>query len=273
MKKVIVGLMLAIFLCTCVFTVAAQENGIYESAGELYEAWMRQNGVPDYISGVWSTDGGSVNLTFGLVSGEEGMRGQQEILLLVRNDATVTIEYQKFSRNYLYQIQKEIEDTYFTNANSLGLVAAGVKERENRLSLWIHADYMDSEETQEMIRKTTAQYADAVTFSYVKTYPQFVSGAVSDPTAPVLLMTNPKNQTMSFAIALALCAVVLVCYLLMQNQRRRMLAMETNGTVVAMNEKPFTRKEIEHQIREAELAPPGALDARVMRSIEPETKI
>ena len=59
----------------------------------------------------------------------------------------------------------------------------------------------------------------------------------------------------------------------MQNQRRRMLAMETNGTVVAMNEKPFTRKEIEHQIREAELAPPGALDARVMRSIEPETKI
>ena len=80
MKKVIISLMIALFLCTCVFTVAAQENGIYESAGELYEAWMRQNGVPDYISGVWSTDGGSVNLTFGLVSSEEGMAAGNSVI-------------------------------------------------------------------------------------------------------------------------------------------------------------------------------------------------
>ena len=126
---------------------SAQEDGVYENAGQLYEAWMRQGGVPDDITGVWSTDGGNVNLTFGVVKGEAGEKGQQEILALVRDDSSVTIAYQTYSRNYLYQIQKEIKDVYFEAG--LGLVTAGVMEKENRIRFEVHTDFADNADTQD----------------------------------------------------------------------------------------------------------------------------
>ena len=64
-----------------------EETGIYEDAGALYEAWVSGNCVPDYITAIISTDGGTDNLTFGLVEGKDGERGRQEILDLVRDDA------------------------------------------------------------------------------------------------------------------------------------------------------------------------------------------
>ena len=72
MKRVI-SLMICLYMvCICSVMASAEENGIYENAGQLYEAWVSQGGVPDYISGVWSTDGGTKNLTFGVVKGKAG---------------------------------------------------------------------------------------------------------------------------------------------------------------------------------------------------------
>ena len=94
MKRMLILVMCFLITCICAVMVSAEDNGIYENAGQLYEAWMHQGGVPDYISGVWSTDGGYVNLTFGVVKGEAGQKGQQEILALVKDDSTVTIVFQ-----------------------------------------------------------------------------------------------------------------------------------------------------------------------------------
>ena len=246
---------------------SAQEEGVYENAGQLYEAWMRQGGVPDYITGVWSTDGGYINLTFGVVQGEAGEKGMQEILALVKNDATVTIVYQTYSRNYLYQIQKEIEEAYFEKA--LGLVTAGVSEMENKLRLEVHTDYADNADTQAMIRNVTAQYGDAVYFSYTDAYIQYVSGTQSStPTNPILAVVNPQKQIMSFGFAMVLCAIVLVSFLLLQNQKRRVMAITPNGSAVVMDEKPITKREVEDAIRQSDIAPPEALDDRIAQSIE-----
>ena len=246
---------------------SAQEEGVYENAGQLYEAWMRQGGVPDYITGVWSTDGGYINLTFGVVQGEAGEKGMQEILALVKNDATVTIVYQTYSRNYLYQIQKEIEEAYFEEG--LGLVSAGVSEIENKLRFEVHTDYADNADTQAMIRNVTAQYGDAVYFSYTDAYIQYVSGTQSStPTNPILAVVNPQKQIMSFGFAMVLCAIVLVSFLLLQNQKRRVMAITPNGSAVVMDEKPITKREVEDAIRQSDIAPPEALDDRIAQSIE-----
>ena len=262
--KRIVSLMICLFmLCACSVVVSAAESGTYENAGQLYEAWMRQGGVPDYISGVWSTDGGTENLTFGVVKGEAGEQGKQEILALVRDDSTVTIVYQTYSRNYLYRIQREVEDAYFDAG--LGLVTAGVMEMENKLRFEVHTDFADNVDTQAMIQQVTEQYGNAVYFSYVDTYPQFVVGTQPAPTAPILMMTNPQNQVFPFVFVVF--GVALVFLLFAEIQRRRVMAVAADGTPMVMDEKPISIREVEAAIRETDINPSESLDDRVMRSI------
>ena len=113
MKRIAVLAMCFLMLCACTVTAFAENGGIYETARQLADAWHSQGGVPDYISGLWSTDGSRKNLTFGVVKGEAGEAGRQEILDLVKDDSTVTIVYQTYSHNYLWQIQDAIVHTYF----------------------------------------------------------------------------------------------------------------------------------------------------------------
>lgn len=267
MKRILLLAISILLIFNFSVMASAQEEGVYENAGQLYEAWMRQGGVPDYISGVWSTDGGSVNLTFGVVQGEAGEKGRQEILALVKNDATVTIVYQTYSRNYLYQIQKEIEEVSFEKG--LGLVAAGVLERENKLSFWVHVDYKDNVDTLAMIRQVTERYGDVVSFRYVDYYIEAVNGTQSStPTNPILAVVNPQTQMMSFGFTMVLCAIVLVSFLFLQIQKRRVMALTANGTAMVMDAKPITKKDVEDAIRKAEVTPSESLDNRVMRSIQ-----
>lgn len=265
MKRVI-SLMICLYMvCICSVMVSAEESSIYENAGQLYEAWVSQGGVPDYISGVWSTDGGTENLTFGVVKGKAGELGKQEILALVRDDSTVTIVYQTYSRNYLYRIQEKIVDEYF--GKGLGLVTAGVKELENKLCFEVHIDYSENADTLAMIQQVTEQYGDAVYFTYVNTYPQFVGGTQPPvPTGPVLMVTNPKNQASPFVFAL--CGIVLAFFFFIEIQKRRVMAVAADGTPVVMDEKPITKKEVEAAIRKTGIKPSDSLDDCVMHSIQ-----
>ena len=112
MKRVVVLVICFLILHSCVVMVSAEDSATYETAGQLYAAWMEQDCVPDYIAGVWSRDGSSDNLVFAIVEGADGEQGKQEVLALIRDDFSVTFVYRPYSRNYLYRIQKEIEETY-----------------------------------------------------------------------------------------------------------------------------------------------------------------
>ena len=47
----------------------------YSTAGDLYEAWY--DDLPDYVCGVWSTEGGTINLTFGIQNNASGNAGKR----------------------------------------------------------------------------------------------------------------------------------------------------------------------------------------------------
>lgn len=264
MKRVVSLIICLFMVCLCSVLASSEESGIYENAGQLYEAWVSQGDVPDYISGVWSTDGGTENLTFGVVQCEAGEQGKREILALVRDDSTVTIVYQTYSRNYLYRIQEEIVDAYFEEG--LGLVTAGVMEKENKLRFEVHTDFTDNVDTQAMIQHVTEQYGDAVYFSYIDTYPQFVGGTQPAPTGPILVMTNPQSHVFPFAFVL--CGIVLAFLLFIEIQRRRVMAVALDGTHMIMDEKPISKRDVEAAIRETDIKPSETLDDRVMRSIQ-----
>ena len=264
MKRFFVLAMCILVLCSGSIISSAEEVGTYENAGELYAAWTSQNCVPDYITGVWSSDGGYKNLTFGVLKGEAGDLGKQEILALVRDDSTVSIVHQTYSRNYLYRIQEEVVDAYFEEG--LGLVTAGVMEKENKLRFEVHTDFTDNVDTQAMIQHVTEQYGDAVYFSYIDTYPQFVGGTQPAPTGPILVMTNPQNHVFPFAFVL--CGIVLAFLIFIEIQRRRVMAVAVDGTPMIIDEKPISKKDVEAAIRETDIKPSETLDDRVIRSIQ-----
>lgn len=265
MKRILLLLICILLMFNFSITASAEENGIYENAGQLYEAWVSQDKVPDYISGVWSTDGGQDNLTFCLVEGEAGEKGQQEILDLVIDDSTVTFVYQTYSRNYLYQIQAAVVDAYFDK--KLGLVTAGVREHENKVCFEVHIDYAENPDTLAMIQQVKDQYGDAVYFSYIDSYPQLVTSAEPTVTTQFLVMPNPQKQVMPVGLTFTFCAIAIVFLLFIEMRRRQVIAIMSDGTSASIGKHSISQKEIEADIRNADVEPSESLDYRVMQSI------
>ena len=160
MKKFVTFLFAILLICSC-SVIASAEEGKYDTAGDLYEAWYET--LPDYICGVWSTDGGASNLTFGIQNTELGNAGKTEMLELVKDDSSITFVYQEHSRNYLLQIQKEL-DGYFEK--DFGLISTGLNEKNNCIVLGIFEERKDEADTQKMIGEITQKYGNAVSVEY-----------------------------------------------------------------------------------------------------------
>ena len=270
MKRILLLAMSLILLCSFPVKAAAEEAGIYENAGALYEAWVSANCVPDYITAVISTDGGTDNLTFGLVAGDAGERGRQEILDLVRNDASVTIMYQTYSRNELYLIQDEIVNEYF--AQDLGLISAGVCEGVNKIVLEVKTDYAENADTLQMIQKVTDRYGDRVSFHFTDSEIVALVGTQTTVTNPMMVMADPRSPFNLLTFSLILCSMMLAVLCCLEIRRHRLIAGTGNGAVVIHDSSPVSGREIADKIGSTDMKPSADLQDRVMRSINESAK-
>lgn len=270
MKRIFLLAMSLILLCSFPVRAAAEEAGIYENAGALYEAWVSGDCVPDYITAVISTDGGTDNLTFGLVAGDAGERGRQEILDLVRNDDSVTIMYQTYSRNELYLIQDEIVNEYF--AQDLGLISAGVCEGVNKIVLEVKTDYAENADTLQMIQKVTDRYGDRVSFHFTDSEIVALVGTQTTVTNPMMVMADPRSPFNLLTFSLILCTMMLAVLGCMEIRRHRLIAATGNGAVVIQESSPVSCREVADKIRSADMKPSADLQDRVMRSINESAK-
>lgn len=266
MKKGMTILMCVLLVLLCSATAYAAETGQYETAGDLYEAWMQSGGVPDYVSGIWSTDGGCENLTIGIVDDENKEQAVREILELVKDDSTVTIVYQTRSRNYLYGIMEDI-NTYFEK--DLGLVSAGTDEYENRVDIKILEQRKDDPATQAMMDELRGKYGDAVSFSYAAAYAELTIELepVEQTQGQVLMAINPESPTGSMPGFVILCLAMLMCAAAAMVFRKKYRAMQTAEGTFAAGQAPVTTGEVEERIRQSASRVPPSLDARVMDSI------
>ena len=270
MKRILLLAMSLILLFSFPLRAAAEEAGIYENAGALYEAWVSGNCVPDYITAIISTDGGTDNLTFGLVEGEAGERGRQEILDLVRNDATVTIMYQTYSRNELDGVLDEIVNEYF--AQDLGLVTAGVYEGANKIILEVKTDYAENADTLQMIRDVTDRYGDRVSFHFTDSEIVALVGTQTTVTNPMMVMADPRSTFNLLTFSLILCSMMLAVLCCLEIRRHRLIAATGNGAVVIQESSPVSCREVADKIRSADMKPSADLQDRVMRSINESAK-
>ena len=177
MKKYLIVLFSVLFIFSCTVAVSAEEAQ-YRDAGELYEAWAEN--LPDYICGVWSTDGGYSNLTFGIQNNEAGNTGKQRMLDLIENDSSITFVYQEYSRNYLLQIQREIDEYMKLD---LGLVSTGLYDTRNCIELGILENRKNDADTQTMIKEITDKYGNAVSVTYTDARFELTLGEEKDPMA------------------------------------------------------------------------------------------
>ena len=249
MKKYLIMLFSVLFVFSCAVVVSAEEAQ-YGNAGELYQAWAEN--LPDYICGVWSTDGGTTNLTFGIQNNEAGNAGKQRMLDLIENDSSITFVYQEYSRNYLLQIKREIDEYMKLD---LGLVSTGLNDMHNCIRLGIIEDRKNDAETQAMITEIINKYGNTVSVTYIDAI--FAYGIDEEKT--------PIAQHSLF-LPLFLVAAALLSTLFIVSQKRVLLLQTGKGTSVAFTTAP-TGKEVEGMIKKSSYKTPSNLDQKIMNAI------
>lgn len=134
------------------------DEGKYATMGELYQAWGGYEGYPDYICGVWSTDGGMSNMTVAVTKDKAGERGKEEILSLLENPDSVTFTYQSYSYQELQEVNEAIVERMMAGDQSI--VACGIYEMENKVHISVLETAENAEKTAQKLVKT---YGDKVT--------------------------------------------------------------------------------------------------------------
>ena len=254
MKKLLIMLFSVLFVFSCAVVVSAEEAQ-YSNAGELYEAWAEN--LPDYICGVWSTDGGYSNLTFGIQDTEAGNAGKQKMLDLIENDSSITFVYQEYSRNYLLQIQREIDEYMKLD---LGLVSTGLYDTRNCIELGILEDRKNDADTQTMIKEITDKYGNAVSVTYTDARFELTLGEEENPIA---------QHSLFLPVFLVAVAVLGMLFIVIQN--RGVLLQTGNGTTVVSTTAP-TGKEVEGMVKKSSYKTSSKLDKKIMNAINKNGK-
>lgn len=252
------------------------ENQItYPTIFDLFQHWCN-DGYPDYVTGVWSTDG-SYNLTVGVTKDEAGEAGKQEILNLIENDTTVTFVNQTYSRNYLLQIQDELSP-YF-KLKELGMVGNGLDDMNNCIEVYILDEKAHTEATINFMAELQETYGTAVSFSYSEGFVYTdtlteeieLRGPVISPISEgsTLLPNTPKGSFFSPLMAAGLIGIPLLVFGTYFALRKRFApAMQTNAGSTVTATDPLSVKDVKDLVKESSLAVPEGLDEKVMEGIE-----
>ena len=94
-------------------------DGKYSTMGALYQAWGGDMGYPDYVCGVWSTDGGMSNMTVAVTKNDAGEKGKEEILSMLTNTDSVTFVYQVYRYSELLAVNEEIVEQMMAGGSSI----------------------------------------------------------------------------------------------------------------------------------------------------------
>lgn len=256
MRKILVYFLSFLLVCSLFPYESAAEAGIYPTAGDLWEQWCKEGQIPDYITGIWSTDGTTENLTFGLLPGEEGELGREEILSWIADDSTVSFTTQTYSRNYLMQIMEDV-NTYFDLG--LGFISAGPNEYANVVYIELHRDYETNPASLAAVAELEEKYGSAVSISFTDTV--YVITVETVANSPLMLISplHPADPASPLPVLLGLCVLLLlgiVC-----THRRRLVLLQGDTAVVSS-------ASLEDQIRRSEPEVPAALDARMAETID-----
>ncbi len=252
-------LMIIILLFSVSVSTYGTEAAQYDNAGALHQAWMAGEGLPDYISGVWSTDGGSDNLTFGIVR-EEKLQAEG-LYEIIRDKESLTVVYQTYSYNTLRSVQQALE--HYLN-DGLGFVSIGVDVYKNCVELEVHEDHREDHETQAVLRSIEEVYGDRVQLSYTDLYVQ----PVGRPADGYLWMLGyARGVDVVFWIVSAALLLAVANGIVLWRQRCRVLFLGKGQTTAAAHRDKPSVRDVKEMVRAGLPAFPDSVDRRLQESI------
>ncbi len=230
-------------------------DGKYATIGDLYQAWGGYEGYPDYVCGMWSTDGGMTSMTVAVTDDEAGESGRQEILSLLADPNTVTFTTQKYSYRELQKVMDEI--TAQMDGDS-PIVACGVYEMENAVHVTVNKNHQAAEET---IARLTAQYGDLVV---VEAGEMIFSVLHCDTPFEQVAVDLTAKPTIGNYLPLILLLTVLALAALTVAFKRP--ARVTNTGKVVTEGKP-TRAQVEAALSEHSETPPDRVEEQLKKKL------
>ncbi|MBQ8171573.1 MAG: hypothetical protein IJZ95_06265 [Oscillospiraceae bacterium] len=241
MRKIMILVAAAIMIVVLSISAVAETSYPYKDAYELFSAWDR-HGYPDYITGVWSTNGGREHLTFGIVESCDTDAVKDEILYLVEDVSTVTFTEQKYSYNYLCSIQEELELTWGFS-DEIAMLSLGVDVWENCVEVGIDFEAINPA-TEEFMKDCTERYGDAI---------NIVEGVHA-----VTLMARPDPTPWIICAACVLMAVVTAVVVVTRSRR----ITNADGTVTI--HKHLSEKQVAALVKDSTAQPSQELDSRIL---------
>ena len=235
----------------------------YPTLFDLFQHWCN-DGYPDYVTGIWSTDGSSYNLTVGVTNDAAGEAGKQEILDLVENDASITFTTQPYSHNYLMQIQEELFP-YFEQ-EELGLVGSGVYDIENCVHVEVLTEKENDEVSLNFIAELEEKYGDAVSISYTEGY-VLRTEEISLTTPPVPSIGGKSSFSPLLIVGMILIPL-LVFGIYFALRKRFVPVMQTNTGGTVTHSDTLSVKEVEELVKDSSLTVSKEVDEKVMERIE-----
>ncbi len=233
----------------------------YPTLFDLYQVWCNES-YPDYVTGVWSNDGSSYNLTVGVTGDAAGEAGKQEILNLIEDDASVTFAPQTYTHDYLMQIQEELLP-YFKQ--DLGLVASGLYDKENYVGVEILSAKANDEATLAFMEYLQQKYGDAILISYTEGY-----ATVTDEIGLGSPLASTTDENSSFS-PLLMAGLVLIPFLVFgvyfALRKRFIPVLQTNAGGTIARTEALSVKEVEGMVKNSSLTVSKEMDERVMESI------
>lgn len=258
MKKVCIGVFALLLFCA-LSVPALAEAAVFQTAGDLFLYWEENDAYPDYVSGVWSTDGGMQNLTIGVLNTEEGNAGKEEILALIENDATVSFAYGSNSYNRLTDVMESLQP-YFKR--DLGLSFAGVDAISGTISLGILEERQNDPATIAMIEEMRQAFGDVFVVEYTGELVHTLVGT----TGAAVTYTEPR---VFFAIGGIVVLLTMLTAVFVIKKRQMSVLQTSTGETVAANA-PLSKREVEHAVKDARIDVPAELDRKIFDTIEKE---
>ncbi len=254
MRKRIMAVLLLV--CFCIPSVFATD-AVFDGAWDLYQYWEENDAYPDYVSGVWSTDGGVRNLTIGVLDTAEGNAGKEEILSLVRDDTTVAFAYGKKSYNELTDVMDALMP-YFERDQ--GLISAGVNVMAGAINLGIHEDRQDDPATIAMIEEMRQTFGDVFVIEYTGLVFTCADTATEGGT---VTYTDPH---VLFAIAASVVILAALTTAIVLKKRKVSVLQTSTGETVTADAR-LSKSEVEQAVKTSAEAPSDALKQRIFDEI------
>lgn len=260
MKRIVLFLLTFVFLCTGAFTAFASE-GIF-AVFDLIKEWD-ENGYPDYFCGMWMEE--DEHVIFGVVDGEVGEKGREEILSRVE-PSVAEFRVQNYSYNELLTLQDEL-DTYLDE--ELGFLSTTLNVIENRVDLGLLSEKEGDPALLTFVEKMSGEYGDKIAFEYHEAF-YYVTDSLLPGDTVTTGPVDGKNGEPDYtaAVVLVACFFCLTGMTVFFLRKGRRAVLAASGTVSSGF---VTTKTVKEALREPPRLSDG-LDQKVFSAVNEAKK-